>query len=95
MSQVSKTSTTAKPDAVASVSATSSTSSPSNSALHQLALHQLVERQAELTPEAIAVVHNGTTLTYQDLNHQANQLAHYLVTLGVKAEQLVANSVVR
>ncbi|MEL6855462.1 MAG: amino acid adenylation domain-containing protein, partial [Cyanobacteria bacterium J06607_13] len=63
--------------------------------LHQLALHQLVERQAALTPEAIAVIHKGKTLTYAALNQQANQLAHYLVELGVRAEQLVAISVVR
>ncbi|MEL6454455.1 MAG: amino acid adenylation domain-containing protein [Cyanobacteria bacterium J06623_5] len=64
-------------------------------ALHQLALHQLVERQAKLTPNAIAISHQGQTLTYKALNQRANQLAHHLVELGVRAEQLVAISVVR
>ncbi|MFK8185763.1 MAG: amino acid adenylation domain-containing protein [Phormidesmis sp.] len=61
-----------------------------------LALHQLVEAQAALTPEAIAVVHHtGETLTYAALNQRANQLAHYLVGLGVKAEQLIGLSLTR
>lgn len=60
-----------------------------------LSLHQLVERQALLTPDAIAIIHQGKTLTYQALNERANQLAHFLISRGVKAEQLVAISVVR
>ncbi|MGB5915427.1 MAG: amino acid adenylation domain-containing protein [Phormidesmis sp.] len=63
--------------------------------LDGLALHQLVERQAAWTPDAIAVIHEGTTLTYQALNQQANQLAHQLVELGVSSQQLVAISLVR
>ena len=52
-------------------------------------LHQLFEQQAELTPDAIAVVFDDQQLTYQQLNTQANQLAHYLQSLGVKSEHLV------
>ena len=63
--------------------------------LDGLALHQLVERQAARTPDAIAIIHEGTTLTYQALNQQANQLAHHLVELGVSSDQLVAISLVR
>ena len=61
----------------------------------QVPLHALVEQQAALTPTAVAVVHQGTTLTYQALNERANQLAHYLLSLGVNAEQLIAISLVR
>jgi amino acid adenylation domain-containing protein len=63
--------------------------------LHQLGLHQLVEAQAQRTPDAIALVHQGTTLSYQALNQSANQLAHYLIALGVRPEQLIAISLVR
>lgn len=83
------------------------TSSPLREALSlpSLALHELVERQAEETPDAIAVLSQAVlsqnaassfeTLTYQALNQQANQLAHYLLSLGVGAEQLIAISLVR
>jgi amino acid adenylation domain-containing protein len=43
----------------------------------------------ERTPEAIAVMAEGQCLTYQQLNDRANQLAHYLQTLGVGPDQLV------
>jgi len=52
-------------------------------------LHALIEAQAERTPEAIAVLCEGEPLTYQELNARANQLAHYLLKLGVGAEVLV------
>ena len=42
------------------------------------ALHHYIERQADKTPDAVAVSHNGHCLTYQQLNRQANRLAHYL-----------------
>ncbi|MFO0165964.1 MAG: amino acid adenylation domain-containing protein, partial [Microcystis sp.] len=52
-------------------------------------IHQLFEEQAARTPAAVAVVFEGQELTYQDLNIQANQLAHYLQSLGVNSEVLV------
>ncbi|BAY37781.1 amino acid adenylation domain-containing protein [Nostoc sp. NIES-2111] len=52
-------------------------------------LHQLFEHQAELTPDGVAVVFDNEQLTYQELNIQANQLAHYLQSLGVGPEVLV------
>lgn len=58
-------------------------------------IHQLFEFQVKLTPEAIAVIFEGKQLTYQELNSQANQLAHYLKTLGVGPEVLVAACVER
>lgn len=60
-----------------------------------LGLHQLVEAQSAKTPEAIAAIHGTKTLTYQQLNERSNQLAHYLVALGVGPEQLIAISLVR
>ncbi|MBD2517732.1 amino acid adenylation domain-containing protein [Nostoc sp. FACHB-973] len=60
-----------------------------------LCIHQLFEAQVKKTPDNIAVVFNEQKLTYQQLNHQANQLAHYLQSLGVGTEVLVGICVER
>lgn len=49
-------------------------------------IHQLFEAQVEKTPDAVAVVFVDQSLTYQQLNQRANQLARYLQKLGVGAE---------
>ncbi|MFB2838245.1 amino acid adenylation domain-containing protein, partial [Floridanema evergladense] len=49
-------------------------------------LHQLFEQQVEKTPDAVAVIFEDQQLTYSQLNDRANQLAHYLRTLGVDAD---------
>jgi len=46
-------------------------------------VHQLVERQVERTPDAIAVQQEKRSLSYRELNQRANQLAHYLRKRGV------------
>jgi amino acid adenylation domain-containing protein/non-ribosomal peptide synthase protein (TIGR01720 family) len=61
----------------------------------ELCIHQLFEQQVEKTPDAIAVVFAEQQLTYRELNQSANQLAHYLQTLGVKPEVLVGICVER
>jgi amino acid adenylation domain-containing protein len=58
-------------------------------------IHQLFEEQVAKTPDAVAVVFEEQELTYQQLNERANQLAHYLQTLGVKPEVLVGICVER
>ena len=58
-------------------------------------IHQLFEEQVELTPDAVAVVFEQQQLTYLQLNTRANQLAHYLQSLGVKPEVLVGICVER
>jgi amino acid adenylation domain-containing protein len=55
----------------------------------QQCIHQLFEQQVEKTPNAVAVVFQDKQLTYQQLNNRANQLAHYLQTLGVGPDVLV------
>jgi amino acid adenylation domain-containing protein len=52
-------------------------------------IHHLFEEQVEKTPDAIAVVFEDQELTYRELNCRANQLAHYLRSLGVEPEVLV------
>ncbi|HEU5226352.1 MAG TPA: amino acid adenylation domain-containing protein [Ktedonobacteraceae bacterium] len=51
--------------------------------------HQLLEAQAVLTPYAPALIVKGETLSYAQLNHKANQLAHRLRLLGIGPEVLV------
>src|SRR5438046_5452041 len=58
-------------------------------------IHQLFEEQVERTPEAVAVVFEGKSLTYRELNLRANQLAHHLRTLGVGPDVLVGLCVER
>ncbi|WP_340614285.1 amino acid adenylation domain-containing protein [Xenorhabdus thailandensis] len=53
-------------------------------------IHQLFEMQTAQHPEAIAVVYEDQTLSYGELNHRANQLAHYLIALGVHPDDRVA-----
>lgn len=58
-------------------------------------IHQLFEAQVERSPDAIAVVFEEEQLTYRELNARANQLAHYLQSLGVGPEVLVGICVER
>ena len=60
-----------------------------------LCIHQLFEEQSLRTPDAVAVVFENQQLTYHELNSRANQLAHYLRSLGVGADVLVGICVER
>jgi amino acid adenylation domain-containing protein len=53
-------------------------------------IQELIERQVERNPRATAIVDRDQSLSYGELNRQANQLAHYLRTLDVGPEVLVA-----
>src|SRR5205085_1535557 len=61
----------------------------------QLCLHELFERQAAATPDAVALIFEGGRLTYRELNRSANMLANYLRTLGVSRGALVGICLVR
>jgi amino acid adenylation domain-containing protein/FkbH-like protein len=52
-------------------------------------IHELFEEQARRTPELPAVLHHDQSLTYQDLNRKANQLARHLRSLGVRRNEVV------
>lgn len=52
-------------------------------------IHELFEAQAERTPNAIAVVFGRQSLTYEELNHRASRLAHYLKKFSVGPDVLV------
>jgi aspartate racemase len=60
-----------------------------------LCIPQLFEFQVEQTPDSIAVIFEGESLTYRELNYQANKIAHYLISLGVEPEVLVGIGVER
>jgi nonribosomal peptide synthetase DhbF len=53
-------------------------------------LHELFEKQVELTPNAPAVSYLDRKLTYRELNERVNQIAHYLIGLGAGPEKRVA-----
>ncbi len=52
-------------------------------------ISKLFEEQVERTPDQVAVKFGSEKLTYQELNEKANQLAHLLVSHGVKSETAV------
>jgi len=55
----------------------------------EVCLHELIERQAARTPEAVAVVCEGESLTYARLDGLADRWAGFLRGLGVGPETLV------
>ncbi|HVJ88924.1 MAG TPA: amino acid adenylation domain-containing protein [Labilithrix sp.] len=54
------------------------------------ALHEVFEDHATATPDALAVVHDGASLSYGALDDKANQLAHALRAAGVRPDTIVA-----
>jgi amino acid adenylation domain-containing protein len=53
-------------------------------------VHGLFEGQVRLRPHATAAVHRDQSLSYEQLNQRANQLAAYLLDLGVRPAARVA-----
>jgi natural product biosynthesis luciferase-like monooxygenase protein len=52
-------------------------------------VHELFERQAAQTPDAVALVHRGARLTYRELDRRADALARTLQARGVGPDMLV------
>lgn len=53
-------------------------------------INTLFEEQVKLTPDAEALWHQSGTLTYAELNRQANQLSHFLISKGFRPGMLCA-----
>ncbi|MCD0265020.1 amino acid adenylation domain-containing protein, partial [Xanthomonas melonis] len=58
-------------------------------------IHELFEAQVVRSPAAIAVMQGGRSLSYGELNAQANRLARYLHEVGVRPDDRVAICVQR
>jgi amino acid adenylation domain-containing protein len=58
-------------------------------------LHQRIERHAQLTPEAIAVIDDSTRISYAELDQRAGRLAHQLLRMELGPEARVALCVPR
>ena len=58
-------------------------------------IHELFEHQAAATPTAPALVWEGGTLSYAELNTRANRLAHHLIELGATPDSLIGLCVER
>ncbi len=58
-------------------------------------VYRLIEHRVRETPLAIALVAGREELSYMELNRRANQLAHRLISLGVKSDVRVGIAMVR
>ncbi|MFF7459763.1 amino acid adenylation domain-containing protein, partial [Kitasatospora sp. NPDC008115] len=52
-------------------------------------LSELFQARVRATPDATALEAGDATLTYAELNARANRIAHWLISRGIGAEQLV------
>ena len=53
-------------------------------------IHELFEEQVLLTPKNIAIKFKDSSMTYEELNEKANQVAYFLRSLGVKPNDVIA-----
>ena len=68
---------------------------PTPGSLRVATMAQAFERQATLTPDAVALVCEERHLTYRELDQRSNQLARHLQQLGVGPEVLTGIAVQR
>ncbi|EJW15203.1 nonribosomal peptide synthetase subunit [Paenibacillus alvei DSM 29] len=54
-----------------------------------MCIHEIVEKQASLFPNAIAVTSGAEQFTYRDVNIRANRMARHLQRMGIGPEVLV------
>lgn len=55
-----------------------------------ISIVNLFEEQVKNTPNNIAVVFENEKLTYEELNHKANQLAHAILNQGINTGDVIA-----
>ncbi|WP_207922948.1 condensation domain-containing protein, partial [Micromonospora sp. KC606] len=58
-------------------------------------VHEMFEAQVARSPDAVALVHEGSEISYRELNARANRLAHRLIELGVRPDTRVGICVER
>lgn len=56
----------------------------------QYCVHELIKNQVAETPNKIAVIEEQNSLSYQQLNDRACQLAHYLINRGIGNGDVIA-----
>jgi amino acid adenylation domain-containing protein len=56
----------------------------------EMTLHELVEKQVDRFPDAIAVVSGNASITYSELDSRANKIAHRLQEMDIGPESVVA-----
>ncbi|WP_306147973.1 MULTISPECIES: MupA/Atu3671 family FMN-dependent luciferase-like monooxygenase [unclassified Roseibium] len=61
----------------------------------EICVHQMIERQAEATPDAPAVALHDQSICYRELNGRANRVAMELQTLGAGPDKLVGLNIPR
>lgn len=54
-----------------------------------IALIKIFEDIVKLNPNQIAIRFNGYSITYDELNKKANQIAHFLSSQGVKSNEII------
>lgn len=52
-------------------------------------IHHLFENQVNQSPNAIALHHNGLSMTYAELNQKANVVAYQLIDMGIQPDDPV------
>jgi amino acid adenylation domain-containing protein len=53
-------------------------------------VHALFAKQAAARPDAVAVMHGDTNVTYRELDEASNRFARFLIDRGVRHEELIA-----
>ncbi len=54
-----------------------------------ICVHQLIQQQVQKAPQRVAVLATDGSLSYEELNRRANQLAHHLQHMGIGPDILV------
>ncbi|PTM58821.1 non-ribosomal peptide synthetase [Desmospora activa] len=52
-------------------------------------LHELFQKQADLTPDAVAAIYKNKEITYGQLEQESNRLAHFLRERGIREDTCV------